>query len=114
MNLINKKNGKRLADNLKIADNFFKRLKGLLGRNVFDKGDGLHIIPCNSIHSFFMKFRFDAIFLNKNNEVVYLIQDMPAWRISEICFSAHSIVELPSGVITATETCIGDVLEFSE
>ena len=114
MKLINKNNGKILADNLKIADNFFKRLQGLLGKNSFNEGDGLHIIPCTSIHSFFMKFRFDAIFLNKNNEIVYLIQNMPAWRVSKICFSGYSVVELPSGVIKETEISIGDVLEFSE
>jgi len=114
MKLINKNNGKILADNLKIADSFFKRLKGLLGRNSFNKGEGLHIISCSSIHSFFMKFRFDAIFLNKNNEIVYLIQNMPAWRVSEICFSAYSVVELPSGIIKETETSVGDVLEYLE
>jgi len=114
MKLINKKNDKILANNLKIADNFFKRLKGLLGRKALDKGEGLHIIPCNSIHSFFMKFNFDAIFLNKNNEVVYLIEEMPAWHVSKICFSAYSVVELQSGVIKETETSISDVLEFLE
>jgi len=61
-----------------------------------------------------MKFRFDAIFINKKNEVVYLIEDMPAWRISEICFSVYSVIELPSGVIRETETKIGDSLEFLE
>ena len=114
MKLINKKNDKILANNLKIADNFFKRVKGLLGRKALDKGEGLHIIPCNSIHSFFMKFNFDAIFLNKNNEVVYLIEEMPAWHVSKICFSAYSVVELQSGVIKETETSISDVLEFLE
>lgn len=114
MKLINKKNGKSLADNLEIANNPFTRLKGLLGRNALNEGEGLHIIPCNSIHSFFMKFRFDAIFLNKKNEVVYLIQNMPAWRVSEICFSGYSVVELSAGVIKETETTIDDVLEFLE
>ena len=112
MILINKKNGKVLANNLEIANNSFKRLTGLLGRNGLNKGEGLHIIPCSSIHSFFMKFRFDAVFINKKNEVVYLIKDMPAWRVSKICFSGYSVVELPSGIINETETNIGGVLEF--
>lgn len=114
MNLINKKNGKILASNLEIADNPFKRLTGLLGRKGLNKGEGLHIIPCGSIHSFFMKFRFDAVFINKKNEVVYLIEDMPAWRVSKICFSGYSVIELPSGTINETETNIGDVLEFED
>lgn len=112
MKLINKKNEKILADNIKIANNPFSRMKGLLGKQKLNSGEGLHIMPCNSIHSCFMKFRFDAIFLNKKNEVVAFIENMPAWKFSKIYFSAYSVVELSSGIIKETETNIGDVLEF--
>jgi hypothetical protein len=112
MKLINKKNRKILAEKLEIANTPFRRMKGLLGRKTISRDEGLHIIPCNSIHSFFMKFKFDALFLNKKNEVVFLIEDMPAWQVSRICFSAYSVVELPSGVIKETETNVGDALEF--
>lgn len=114
MKLINKNNGKILADRIELADNFFSRTKGLLGKSELCRGEGLHIIPCSSIHSFFMKFAFDAVFINKKNEVVYLIKNMPAWKISKVCFLAHSVVELPSGVIKESETNIGDVLEFAD
>lgn len=114
MKIINAKNSKIIAENVKIADNFFSRTKGLLGRNSMDKGEALHIIPCDSIHSYFMKFEFDAIFINKKNQVVHLIEKMPAWHFSKICFSARSIIELPAGVIKETETCIGDLLEFTD
>lgn len=114
MQLINKNNDKILSDNLEIANNPFTRMKGLLGRRGLNNGEALHIIPCTSIHSFFMKFRFDAIFINKKNEVVCLIENMPAWRVSKICFSAYSVIELPSGVIKQTETKFGDILEFSQ
>lgn len=114
MKLINKKNGWVLADNLEVADSFLKRTKGLLGRSGICRGEGLHIIPCSSIHSFFMKFDFDAVFINKKNEVVYLNKNMPAWRVSKVCFSANSVIELPAGIINETETEIGDVLEFSD
>jgi len=112
MKLINSKNNKILAENIKLADNPIKRIIGLLGRNSLDNGEGLHIVPCSSIHSFFMKFKFDAVFIDKKNKVVYLIPDMPAWQVSKLCFSAHSVVELPSGVIKETDTAIGDFLEF--
>lgn len=114
MKLINKNNGKILADRIELADNFFSKAIGLIGRKGLLKGEGLHIIPCSSIHSFFMKFAFDVVFINKKNEVVYLIKNMPAWKISKICFSAHSVVELPAGIINETETEIGDILEFSD
>ncbi len=112
MKLINTKNRNILANKLEIADNPFKRMKGLLGMRHLSKGKGLHIIPCNSIHSFFMKFNFDAIFINKKNMVVYMIENMPAWQVSKICFDAHSVVELPAGILQITETKVGDILEF--
>jgi uncharacterized membrane protein (UPF0127 family) len=112
MKLINQKNGQILANRIKIANNPFTRAFGLLGKSNLNKGEGLHIIPCNGIHSFFMQFKFDAVFLNKNNEVVHLIRNMPEWRASKIYFSAHSVAELPAGVIDETATTLGDVLEF--
>ena len=114
MQLINNKNGSVLCDKLETADNSFSRMKGLLGRTGLNKGEGLHITPCNSIHSFFMKFKFDAIFINKKNEIVYLTENMPAGRISKACFSAYSVIELPPGTIKETGTTIGDVLEFKK
>ena len=61
-----------------------------------------------------MKFKFDAIFINKKNEIVYLTENMPAGRISKACFSAHSVIELPSGIVKETETAVGDILEFTK
>jgi len=112
MKVINKTRKTVLAGNLVTADNFFSRSKGLLGRRNLPDGGALHIIPCSSIHSFFMRFEFDAIFLNKNNEIVYTISHMPAWRTSKICFEAHSVIELPSGKIEQTLSQKGDVLEI--
>ena len=114
MKIVNAKNKKVLADKLTVADNFFSRSKGLLGKSALGKGEALHIIPCNSIHSCFMKFEFDAVFINKKNEVICMIENMPAWRFSEICFSANSVIELPAGTIKETETSVGDILEFME
>ena len=112
MKLINTKNNSVTADKLTIANNPFSRSKGLLGKAGLNKGEGLHIIPCNCIHSCFMKFKFDAVFINKKNEVVYLIEKMPAWQFSKVYFQAHSVIELPAGTIKETEIRIGDVLEF--
>lgn len=112
MQLINKTNGQVLADKLETANTPFRRMKGLLGREKLETGEGLHIIPCSSIHSFFMKFVFDAIFIDKNNKIRHLIEKMPPGRISRLCFTAYSVIELPAGTICRTSTKIGDKLEF--
>ena len=75
-------------------------------------GDGLWIVPCNSIHSFWMKFDFDAIFLDKNLRVVHLVREMKPGRISKIVFAAHSVLEVPAGLIAQTATELGDTFEM--
>lgn len=114
MKIINRTNQKLVADRVKVANNPITRMIGLLNRSSLNKGEGLLIIPCGSIHSFGMKFNFDAVFLDKKNKVLHLIQNMPAWRISPIIRHAHSILELPSGCIYEADIKIDDVLEFIE
>jgi len=59
-----------------------------------------------------MKFVFDAIFLDKNLRVVHLVREMKPWRISKMVFSAHSVLELPAGLISQTATELGDQFEM--
>lgn len=114
MKLLNKSNQKIIAERIETADSFFKRIKGLLGKDVLDEGEGLHIIPCNSIHSFFMKFEFDAVFIDKNKAVKKLCEKIPPWLGVKFCFSAYSVIELPAGTIAKTGIKTGDTLEFVE
>ena len=109
---INATRGVRLTECGRIADNFYRRLVGLLRDKTLEYGDGLWIKPCNSIHSIGMKFKFDAIFLDKNLRVVHLVHEMKPWRISKMVFSAHSVLELPAGLISQTVTELGDQFEM--
>lgn len=95
-----------------IADNIFTRVKGLLGKKGLEPGSGLLIKPCNSIHSMWMRFRFDAVFLSQEGEVVHLIEAMPAWRASKMIWQAKSVLELPAGVIAQSGTQLGDQLKL--
>jgi uncharacterized protein len=103
--------GTVLASSLEVADTGAKRNKGLLGRSGLDAGGGLWIIPCESVHTFFMKFPIDLVYLDKKNRVRKVRNSVPAWRLS-VCLSAHSILELPAGTIRATQTQAGDVVAF--
>ena len=102
----------RLTECGRVADTFFTRLVGLLGDATLEYGDGMWIKPCNSIHSIGMRFNFDAIFLDKNLRVVHLVQEMKPWRISKMVLSAHSVLELPAGLISQTATELGDQFEM--
>ncbi|MBU0549724.1 MAG: DUF192 domain-containing protein, partial [Candidatus Omnitrophica bacterium] len=63
MRITNPKNNTVLADKARIANTFITRLIGLLNRKALDKGEALVLSPSNCIHSLFMRFTFDALFL---------------------------------------------------
>ncbi|MCQ2393242.1 MAG: DUF192 domain-containing protein [Kiritimatiellae bacterium] len=63
-----------------VAKSFFQRARGLIGRKSLAPGTGLLILRCNAIHTFFMRFPIDATFLDKNDQVVKIVRNIPPWR----------------------------------
>jgi hypothetical protein len=82
---------------LEIADNFFKRFLGLMGRKKIPEGQGLLILPCNSIHMLFMRFSIDAVYIDENFIVKKIVKNLPTWYGMSICFGAHAVIELATG-----------------
>jgi hypothetical protein len=102
-----------LADAAEMADTSAKRRVGLLKHKSLSPGEGLWIAPCESVHTFFMKFPIDLVYLDRKLRVRKVRGAVPAWRLS-ICWSAHSVLELPAGVAAQTGTAVGDVLAIDE
>lgn len=100
-----------LADRAEVADTSAKRRTGLLKHTGLEPGEGLWIVPCESVHSFFMKFTIDVLYLDRKHRVKKIRPEMTPWRISG-CLTAHSVLELPAGTITRTGTKRGDQLEI--
>jgi uncharacterized membrane protein (UPF0127 family) len=109
---INVTRGVTLAAHARVADNILTRVVGLLRDKGLAEGDGLWIVPCNSIHSIAMKFVFDAVFLDRDLRVVHLTHEMKPWRISPIKRTAHGVLELPAGTIARSGTQVGDQFEL--
>src|SRR5438046_1400876 len=101
-----------LASSAEEARSFVRRFKGLMGRTELPFGSGLHLVPCNSIHTFFMKIPIDGVFLDRSLKVVKVLPALAPWRASAIYLSAHSVLELPSGTVSASGTREGDQLEL--
>jgi len=101
-----------VASCAEVADTAATRNKGLLGRLSLPPEGGLWIVPCNSVHTFFMKFPIDLIYLSRSKKVKKVRGNVDAWRISA-CLFAHSILELPAGTIHNSGTQLGDQLEFA-
>jgi uncharacterized membrane protein (UPF0127 family) len=111
MNVRNLTKGSDLADRAGVADNQELRNRGLLKHTSLEKGDGLWIVPSQSVHMFGMKFAIDLVYLNRKKQVVKVRRDFRPWRIS-LCLKAHSVLELPVGTIDESRTEVGDQMEF--
>jgi hypothetical protein len=92
-----------------VADTVLKRLRGLLGRAGLSAGEGMLFRGESSIHSAFMRFRFDVVFLDRELRVVGLAEDIPPWRV-RAAKGARNILELGAGEISRTALAIGDQL----
>jgi uncharacterized membrane protein (UPF0127 family) len=100
-----------LGEAVEVADTSEKRRVGLLKHARLDPGAGLWIVPCESVHTFFMKFPIDLVYLDKQRKVRKVRHAVPAWRLSA-CLTAHSILELPAGTAERSGTLPGDELSF--
>ena len=91
-----------------LADSFLTRGRGLLGRQSISADEALVITQCQSIHMFFMKFTIDAVFVDKTNHVVGLVNAIKPNRLSPIFFKSSYVIELKEGIIKETNTELGD------
>ncbi len=112
--LVNRKNQSLLAADVERARTVRARLNGLLGRDGLAEGRALVIAPCTSIHTFFMRFTIDALFLDDSGRVVRAIGSMRPWRATRVYPTAALVVELPHGTLARTGTLEGDLLAFEE
>ena len=103
-----------VARHVDVADNYFKRLKGLMFSASLPADHGLWIVPCADIHSCFMRFRFDALFVDKDLKVLHFQESMKPWRISKFVKGGHGVLELPDGAIALSQTQIGDQLAWED
>jgi uncharacterized membrane protein (UPF0127 family) len=113
VSILNKTKNCVLGDAIGRADTSQTRRTGLLKKTGLLDGEGLWILPCEGIHTFFMKFAIDVLFLDKKRSVVKLVHSMGPWRMA-ISFRAHSVLELPAGTIVKTGTMRGDLLEVTD
>ncbi len=100
-----------LGDQVLLADQMFDRLLGLMFSNVSKGKAGLLLDPCNSIHTFFMRYPIDVLFLDGNDKIVKIIRKMKPWRLSLIYFKAHKVLEFEGGLIP-DDLKSGDQLEL--
>lgn len=106
------KNGRTVTANAEIADSFFKRLRGLMFRRSIAPDYALVISPCNQIHSFNMRFEFDAVYLSATGEVVEIHENIKPGKVCRTVKAAKSVIEMNALMSRRFGIKKGDVLEI--
>lgn len=107
--IVNSTQDNVVCERTEIAGTLWRRLRGLLGRASLPPGQGLLLEPEPSIHSAFMRFEFDAVFLSREMEVLKLVERIPPWR-THAAKGARKVLELSSGEIAQRKIAVGDIL----
>lgn len=104
-----------LAHELAVADSHWTRLKGLLGtrEDGFRFGKGLWIIPCHGVHTLAMRYTIDVVYLDEQQTVVHVEENVRPWRVTPVRMDAATVLELPSHTIWSTATQVGDEIEIN-
>ncbi|MDT8903676.1 DUF192 domain-containing protein [Anaeroselena agilis] len=111
MEIVNVTTGKLLANDARLADSFFTRLRGLLGTEGLPDGGGLVIRPCCSIHTFGMKYPIDVLFAADGDRVAHTVANLGPGRMT-LCRGSRYVIELPPGTLDRTGTKPGDQLRL--
>ncbi len=102
-----------MCERCEVADSPLRRLRGLLGRGGLDAGEGILLRPAPAIHTCFMRFPIDAVFVDRRLEVVAVSEDLRPWRLAR-AKGAHSVVELAAGEARRLGIAAGSRLALAE
>ena len=104
-------NGAVVCERCTLARNPLTRMRGLLGRRGLAQGEGLLLQPAGSIHTFFMRFPIDAVFLDGDRRVLRVASGLPPWRGAGAKHS-RAVLELAAGEAARVGLVAGDVLRL--
>ena len=82
----------------------------MMFRRKLQLGMGMWIVPCSGIHTFFMRFAIDAVFVDRRLRIVRVRPELRPWRLVPIVFGAHSVLELPAGAVAGLRLERGETL----
>ena len=111
LHITNQSRGDSLVSSGLVADSLAARLRGLIGSAPLGPGEGLLISPCSSIHTFWMSFPIDVIYLNSSQEVEGIDHALAPWKLGSFHRNVRSVLELPAGTAEASGTRVGDRLQ---
>src|ERR1043166_5383378 len=103
-----------LGEAIEVADSAVRRVKGLLGRECLEDGQGLLFKQASSLHTFFMRFPIDILFIDKTGKVLRSRPHVAPFKLVAAPLRAFYALELPAGAINKSNTKVGDRMLFFE
>jgi uncharacterized membrane protein (UPF0127 family) len=108
---VERESGEVLCERCLVADTFWTRLRGLMAKKELAADEGLLIRPTGSVHTFFMRFAIDIVFLDRDDGVVKVISGLQPWRVAA-ARRARRVLELSEGVCGRSGLAVGERLEL--
>jgi uncharacterized membrane protein (UPF0127 family) len=112
MRLVKAGNGNIVAEEVTRAYTFFRRLKGLMFTKSLPTGFCLHIRPCRSVHTFFMRYTIDILYLDAKNNIIGAEANLKPGKLGASYPNSVSVIELPEGTIQQKDIRIGQAVRF--
>jgi uncharacterized protein len=110
--IVNASRGTVLAERAEMADSFWARGCGLLGRSTLPAGEGLLIVPARAVHCIGMAFPIDVVHLDRAGRVLKVVANLRPHRFGPLVWRSRAVVELPAGTAATTGTREGDEVEL--
>ena len=110
--LVNQRTGTPIATSVERALTRATRRRGLLGRDGLEAGRALMLEPCPAVHTAFMRFAIDVVFMDREGYAVKIVRNLVPWRIA-VAPRAHAVVEMAAGTLDHLDLSVGDRLFLS-
>jgi hypothetical protein len=112
--IVNETRGTVVAEDVRVADGVWSRFWGLMGRRSLPEGGGLLLRPSSSIHTAFMRFPIDVVFLDRELRVVKVVPEMKPFRVAVAFGGARSALELNAGAAAKARMEADDKLSLTD
>jgi uncharacterized membrane protein (UPF0127 family) len=107
--LVNERTRERVAASVEVCSTRKTRRRGLLGRDHLDPAAALILEPCAAVHTAFMRFNIDVVFVNRAGYAVKIVENVPPWRMA-VSLHAHTVIEMAAGSVQRNHVLLGDRL----
>jgi uncharacterized membrane protein (UPF0127 family) len=112
--VVERPSGRAIAHRVERADRWWHRLRGLLGRDRLDEGEGLLLVPCRAVHMMGMRLTLDVALLDRSGRIVAVFEELRPGRAVARHRDAHAALELPAGALRRAALAPGAMLVWEE